>query len=305
MSALPGWSVAAAVDPDLAAAARLVRPERCYSSWEQLSSAPGLPIDAVIIGVPTAHAATLTRSALSRGLHVLCEKPPATRLEDLAGLDSLAATNGCVLKYGFDHRHHGSVRAAHAFIAEHTPGPLLAARGLYAKSSLGTPGSWRVDPGLAGGGILLDQGIHLLDLLRYFVGELAVTSALRDGPAGAETGIMALLEGPSGQTVQLHSSAREWPHRFRLELVFERGAVTLDGLITSTRSYAPETLITQLHGSGAKRHVFTDDVAVANDTHEFTAAVDAGSPIGAGSWADAAAALTLVHAIYAACDRAT
>ncbi|MBT9558730.1 MAG: Gfo/Idh/MocA family oxidoreductase [Myxococcales bacterium] len=303
VAALPGWSVAAAVDPDLAAAARLAPPDRCYPSWDALNSA--VHLDAAIIGVPTAFAAPLTRAALSRGLHVLCEKPPATRPDELAGLDALARERGRVLKYGFDHRHHASVRAAQAVVADGSLGPLRAARGLYAKSSLGAPGSWRVDPARSGGGILLDQGIHLLDLLRLFVGELTTKHALRDGPPGSETGVMGLLEGPHGEPVQLQSSAREWPHRFRLELIFARGALTLDGLLTSSRSYAPETLIVHRPGAEPTRQVFTEDLAVAHDTREFANAVESGAPITAGQYADATAALTLVHAIYAACDRVT
>jgi predicted dehydrogenase len=304
VATLPGWAVAAAVDPELSAAARLAPPNRCYPSWDALiSSAPHL--DAVIIGVPTAFAAPLTRAALSRGFHVLCEKPPATRPDALVGLDNLASEQGRVLKYGFDHRHHASVRAAQVIVAEGSLGPLRAARGVYAKSSLGAPGSWRVDPARAGGGILLDQGIHLLDLLRLFVGGLSAKYALRDGPPGAETGVMALLEGPHGEPVQLHSTAREWPHRFRLELVFAHGAMTLDGLLTSSRSYAPETLVVHRAGAEPTRHVFDGDVAVLQDTHEFVHAVESGAPITAGLFADATAALALVHAIYAACDRVT
>jgi predicted dehydrogenase len=146
-------------------------------------------------------------------------------------------------------------------------GRLIFARGVYGKSSLS---GWRADPSVSGGGILLDQGIHLLDLARRFCGEFTEVQAMAGTPlwsASADDNIFALLRTAGGAVASLHSSATQWRHTFHLELSFSEGALLLDGLVTGSRTYLAasglaETL-TVRRGREAKgrttRYTFEED----------------------------------------------
>ena len=127
-------------------------------------------------------------------------------------------------------------------------GKIVCARGTYGKAgSTDFSQQWRSDKEKAGGGILLDQGIHMLDLLIYFMGELNVKKSLvnnyvwHDIPM--EDNVMAILSTKDGRSALFHSSVTQWRHLFRLELICEEGYINMDGLITSTKSYGEERVV--------------------------------------------------------------
>ena len=132
------------------------------------------PLDVLLVSMSNDMAAEVTIAGLQRGLHVFCEKPPARTLEELTNV--LAAEREHPdqrLMYGFNHRYHGSVQDALAIIRSGELGKIINLRGLYGKSKLITfnQPDWRAKRDLAGGGVLLDQGIHMVDLMRLFAGE--------------------------------------------------------------------------------------------------------------------------------------
>src|SRR5207248_5060152 len=142
---------------------------------------------------------------------------------------------GLKLIFGFNHRHHPGITDAKAIIDSGAMGEILTLRGVYGKGGgYDYHTSWRNDPAIGGGGILLDQGLHMLDLFRFFVGEFSEVMGMRgivhyDIPV--EDNAMVLLRTPKGQLAQLHSSATSWKHTFRLEIGCSAGYVVISGLL--------------------------------------------------------------------------
>lgn len=251
-----------------------------------------LSLDAVFVCVPNRWAAPITVAALERGFSVFCEKPPARSLEEVLTVAAALERAPGQVMYGFNHRKHGSVLSALALAESGELGSLQSLRGVYGK-----PGSegWRTDAEVAGGGILLDQGIHMLDLIRAFAGELTVVSALmRDAPL--ETEAYATLVSGNGVVAQLHSSAREPREIFRLEVVFERGRMTLDGILSGSMRYAPETLVVVRDGRVTRTGYERDD-SWALEVADFAEVVIKRRPVTHGSIADARAVMALVDRI--------
>jgi predicted dehydrogenase len=127
-------------------------------------------IDAVIVSAYASVASEYVIRALNSGLHVFCEKPPALSADQMLKVIEVEKRSGKILKYGFNHRFHYSVMEAKKIINKGVLGKLLWMRGIYGKAgSIDFHDNWRNYKKFSGGGILLDQGIHMLDLFRYFL----------------------------------------------------------------------------------------------------------------------------------------
>jgi len=205
-------------------------------------------IDAVIVSAYVSVAADYVIRALSRGKHVFCEKPPSMTAKEMEKVIEIEKKMGKVLKYGFNHRFHYSVMEAKKVINDGGMGKMLWMRGAYGKAgSIDFSDNWRNYRKYSGGGILLDQGIHMLDLFRYFADDefeclsSYLTTSFWD--IECEDNAFLTLKSDSDVIATLHSSATQWKHKFLLEMAFENGYINLDGILSSTRSYAPETMI--------------------------------------------------------------
>jgi len=205
-------------------------------------------VDVVFVCTPNHLTPDVTVYALEQGAHVFCEKPPGRTLQDVVRIREVERAHPRArLIFGFNHRHHPGVTDAKAIVESGTLGAVLTMRGVYGKSGGdGFEQSWRNDPEIGGGGILLDQGIHMLDLFRFFCGDFEEVMAM----AGTsfweipfEDNAFVLLRNTRGQMAQLHSSATSWKHTFRLELGLERGYLSITGLLSKTGSYGRETLL--------------------------------------------------------------
>lgn len=254
----------------------------------------------------------VTVAGLERGLHVFCEKPPGRDVADVARVIACEKGHpGLKLKYGFNHRYHDSVKDALAIVQSGELGRIVNLRALYGKSQLITFGqtSWRTERRLAGGGVLLDQGIHMVDLLRLFAGEFAeVHSFVSNGHWGhdVEDNAYALLRTEAGVVAMLHSSATQWRHRFSLEVTLERGALTLSGILSGSKSYGAETLTlarvtdTDMGDPREQTTRYNHDPSWADEVAEFADAILADRPVANGSSADALRTMRLVYRIYCA-----
>ena len=211
---------------------------RALLDWRQ-----GLDqVDAIVVATPNGYAFEIVQAALERGLHVLMEKPMGINLEQATQLAALAADSRGVLKVGFNHRYHPALVQAHQLLPE--LGPIFTMRARYGHG--GRPGyekEWRGDPALAGGGVLLDQGVHIVDLLGWFAGLPATayaqcrTACWQIAPL--EDNAMGLLTYASGALASLHVGWTQWKNVFSLEIFAERGSLHADGLVGS---YGPESL---------------------------------------------------------------
>ena len=223
-------------------------------------------IDAIIICTFNKYAPIYTIEALENGFHVFCEKPPARTSKEVRNVIAVEETTNLVLKYGFNHRYHHSVIEAKKLIENEVFGKLLWMRGVYGKAGGNQfVDNWRNDKEESGGGILLDQGIHMLDLMRFFAGEFEeVKSMVKTNywDVNVEDNAFAIMQTKNQVLASVHSSATQWRHKFLLEMSFENGYINLDGILSGTRSYGDETL------SIAKRQFEDDTFAMGKPREE-------------------------------------
>jgi predicted dehydrogenase len=237
-----------------------------YQKWEDLVAAD---LDVVFACTPNNLIPEVAVKALHGARHVFCEKPPGRNLGDIRRMRAAEAANpGHRLLFGFNHRHHPGITDAKAIIDSGALGDILTMRGVYGKGGgYDYATLWRNDPEIGGGGILLDQGMHMLDLFRFFAGDFDEVVAMRGITAfdiPVEDNAFVLLRTPRGQMAQLHSSATAWKHTFRLEIGCERGYVVVSGLLSKTGSYGRETLVVGRRPASGER------IAVGNPREETT-----------------------------------
>jgi len=250
-------------------------------------------------------------AGLETGLHVFCEKPPGRDLDDVARVIACERRHpGLKLKYGFNHRYHDSVRDALDVVGSGELGRVINLRGVYGKSAIiNFESDWRTQRAVAGGGILLDQGIHMVDLLRLFAGEFeAIHSFVSNGHwhHDVEDNAYALMRTADGVVAMLHSSATQWRHRFHLEIALEKGTLVLAGILSGSKSYGQETLTIARaapHDRGDPeeevRH-YDHDPSWADEIANFADAILNDRPISDGSSEDALSTMHLVYRIYCA-----
>jgi predicted dehydrogenase len=181
-----------------------------YADWRECidKSAP----EAIIVCTFNNVMADVVTYALNRGIHVFCEKPPGRHIHDTERMEHAHISSGKVLKFGFNHRYHNSALEAKTLIDSGLLGNLVCIRGVYGKAGNASfDKEWRNDPALSGGGILLDQGIHMLDLMCWFMGELTVRHSSVDQLVWhnipTEDSAFAVLRSDDGKIATLHSSA--------------------------------------------------------------------------------------------------
>lgn len=217
----------------------------CTKNWREVLEQD---IDAVVVCTFNNVIAEIVEASLDKGYHVFSEKPPGKNMDDVKIMKSAHLRNpSLTLKYGFNHRYHYAVKEAKALIDSGKYGKIMWARGVYGKAGATDFESvWRSDLDLAGGGILLDQGIHMLDLMRYFLGDFTEVKSYIENMYWTgipfEDNAFAMLKTDDNKVGMLHSSATQWKHKFLLELYLENGYININGLVTGSRSYGDESI---------------------------------------------------------------
>lgn len=205
-------------------------------------------LDILFVCLTNDVAAEVTIAGLEAGLHVFCEKPPGRNVNDILKVIERERRHPRLkLMYGFNHRYHESVQEALRILRSRELGAVINMRGMYGKAKLITfnQPDWRTKRAIAGGGVLLDQGIHMVDLMRLFGGEFTdIHSFISNGHWGydVEDNAYAIMRTASGVVGMLNSSATQWRHRFHLDINLERGSLILGGILSGTKSYGAETL---------------------------------------------------------------
>lgn len=267
------------------------------------------PLDVLFVSLPNYLASEVTIAGLKRGLHVFCEKPPGRDIADIEEvIKAEKASEGLLLKYGFNHRYHDSVRQALKIVDSKVLGEIINMRGVYGKSKiLSFSSGWRAERRYAGGGILLDQGIHMVDLMRLFCGEFKdVQSYISNSywKHDVEDNAYVLMKDAKDRIAILHSSATQWQHRFSLEIAFTQGYLELQGILSGSKSYGEEKLIIGRRDESdmgtAKEEIVTylEDNSWRDEIDEFADAIINKEPIRSGTSADALATMKLVYRIY-------
>jgi 1,5-anhydro-D-fructose reductase (1,5-anhydro-D-mannitol-forming) len=268
-------------------------------------------IDAVIICTPNFLNKDLTIKALKGGKHVFCEKPPAFTGQDVREIKKVEEESGKKLMYGFNHRHHDSVIRMKSIVDSGEFGKILWMRGRYGKSVTEDYfHNWRAKKDLAGGGILIDQGIHMLDLFLHLGGDFdrvkAEVSNLYWNLEVEDNAFVILKNTKTGMDASLHSTMTQWRHLFSLEVFMEGGYMVLNGIITSTMSYGEEVLSIARNRSTAPAATWKDEVKTQYiDDHSwryelehFFDAILNNTPITKGSSDDAQKLMDIIDEIY-------
>jgi predicted dehydrogenase len=270
--------------------------------WQDAITRPD--VDIVIVATTNDSLAPITLSAIEAGKHVLVEKPAARNAGELEPVVEAAARSGVQVKVGFNLRYHPALRKAKEIADSGALGPLMFIRGRYGHG--GRPGydrEWRAVPEIAGGGEMLDQGIHLIDLSRWFLGEFIhmegfINTYYWNMPV--EDNAFLLLKTSDRQAAWLHATCTEWKNLFSFEIYGHNGKLHIEGLGGSygleklayykmlPRMGPPETIIWE--------YPFPDN-SWELEFKEFTRAIkEGGKP--EGNLNDARAALDIIDKVY-------
>ncbi len=191
-------------------------------------------VTAVIVCTLNASLAPITLAAVRAGKHVLVEKPGALNAAQLRTIRDAATVSGVRVRLGYNHRFHPALQKARELIDTGALGQLMFLRARYGHGGRkGYDREWRADPTLSGGGELIDQGVHLIDLAGWFLGEFPTveghaTTSYWD--MKVDDNAFLSLRTASGQTAWLHASCSEWKNLFSLEVYGRDGKIAIDGL---------------------------------------------------------------------------
>jgi len=273
----------------------------------------GEDLDALFVCISNDMAAEVTVAGLEKGLHVFCEKPPGRDLDDIQSVINCEHKHAnLVLKYGFNHRYHDSVRRALDIVKSGELGDVINLRSVYGKSQLVTfsqDSDWRVQREFSGGGILLDQGIHMVDLIRLFSGEFSDIHSFISNDYwkhDVEDNAYAIMRAKNGVVAMLHSSGTQWRHRFNLEITLQKGTLILSGILSGSKSYGDETLTIARMRDGDRGDPdeeiihYQNDPSWSDEIEEFAGAILNGGAIRNGTSEEAFKTMQLVYQIYCA-----
>ncbi|HET7535312.1 MAG TPA: Gfo/Idh/MocA family oxidoreductase [Candidatus Didemnitutus sp.] len=191
-------------------------------------------VQAVIVATLNSTLAPIALDAVRAGKHVLVEKPGALSSNQLRAVQAAAREQGVVVRVGYNHRFHPALQKARELVDSGVLGPLMFLRARYGHGGRkGYDREWRADPQLSGGGELIDQGVHLIDLAGWFLGEFTTVeghAATYFWDMKVDDNAFLSLRTASNQTAWLHVSCTEWKNLFSLEIYGRDGKVAIDGL---------------------------------------------------------------------------
>jgi predicted dehydrogenase len=236
LAALPaGSQLAVACDTNLARAEELVRLAgggRVVADHREAVRDP--QVQAVLVCTLNATLAEISAAAIAADKHVLVEKPAGTSVAQIDELIALAGKNHVRVRVGFNHRYHPALLKARELFESGALGELMFVRGRYGHGGrIGYDREWRADPKLSGGGELIDQGVHLIDLAGWFLGDFAkieghAATYFWDMPV--DDNAFLSLRTAKGQTAWLHVSCTEWKNLFSFEIYGRQGKLHIEGL---------------------------------------------------------------------------
>jgi predicted dehydrogenase len=234
-STLPVGSLKYACDLDVERARQLAAgTTNCVATTDLQTVLGDSAVDVIMVAVANADLAPIALQAVTAGKHVLVEKPAGIRSTELVEIESAAANSGALVRIGYNHRFHPGFRKAYELVQKEDLGEVMFLRGRYGHG--GRPGydrEWRMDPARSGGGQLIDQGVHLIDLAGWFLGEFLTI----DGHAATyfwdtpvDDNAFLSLRTEAGQTAWLQVSCTEWKNLFSFEIYFKRAKLYIEGL---------------------------------------------------------------------------
>ena len=232
---LPPGSVTVACDLNLDRAKKLAAQScGCLATDSFLEAVKSPNVDVVMVATLNNTLAQIALQAIQSGKHVLVEKPGGITVDELKNLQTVATQFGVLVRVGYNHRFHPASLKALEIFHSGVLGPIMFVRGRYGQGGrIGYEKEWRADPKLSGGGELIDQGVHLIDLARIFLGEFVkveghVATYFWNMPV--DDNAFLSLRNASGNTAWLQISCSEWKNMFSLEIYGRDGKLHWEGL---------------------------------------------------------------------------
>jgi predicted dehydrogenase len=236
LAGLPaGSKLVVACDTNLARAEELVKISQTARVISDFKIAVADPqVDAVIVATINSELAKISAAAIRAGKHVIVEKPAGISVKQIDELIALKKKHGVCVRVGFNHRYHPAFQKAREIFGSGVMGELMFIRARYGHGGrIGYGKEWRADPKLSGGGELIDQGIHLIDLAGWFLGEFKKI----DGHATTyfwkmpvDDNAFLSLRTAKNQTAWLHVSCTEWKNLFSFEIYGCHTKLAIEGL---------------------------------------------------------------------------
>jgi len=275
---------------------------QAYDDWKPLVGRSD--IDLVVVSTTHVALPEIAHAAVANGKHVLIEKPAARSASELEPIIATAAKTGALVRVGYNHRFHPALRKAKELVDSGAIGPLLCVRGRYGHGGrIGYEKEWRAQAALSGGGELIDQGVHLIDLARWFLGDFVDVHGFAPTffwKMQVDDNAFLLLRTAEGRIAQLHASWTEWKNLFSFEVFGTVGKLEVTGL---GGSYGTERLVHyQMKPAMGPPDVFSweypgDDSSWKLEFSEFVGDIRTGRQPSPGL-ADAHAVLRIVERVY-------
>jgi len=304
LSKTPGYYLRVAVDTNKSLAQNITSEfgGTAETDWQKVVSREDVAI--VIVSTINKFLAPISIAALKNKKHVLCEKPLGRNIRESQAILDAAKKNKVILKTGFNHRHHPAILKARELINKGEIGKVCFLRCRYGHG--GRPGyekEWRADKVLSGGGELLDQGVHVVDLFRWFAGDFNeafgyISTYFWD--MSVEDNAFAIFRNKKGITATMHTSWTQWKNLFSFEIFGKGGYLIVEGL---GGSYGKETLRIgkrQPIGGAPQEEIIEfngEDISWEKEWQEFVSAIENNKqPLGNG-W-DGYQANKMLAAVY-------
>ena len=230
-----GAKLIVACDTNLARADELVKLAKSGRACADFNDAVSDPqVEVVFIATLNSTLQPIALAAVKHGKHVLVEKPAAISVAEIEELETAAKKTGALVRVGYNHRYHPACLKALELFRSGALGPMMFVRGRYGQGGrIGYEKEWRADPKLSGGGELIDQGVHLIDLAGIFLGDFTTV----EGHASTyfwkmpvDDNAFLSLRNDAGNTAWLHVSCSEWKNLFSLEIYGRDAKLHWEGL---------------------------------------------------------------------------
>lgn len=261
-------------------------------------------VDIVVVCTPNHLHAPMSIATMRNGKHVLCEKPLARNPDEAKHIIDAAEETGMKLKCGFNLRHHPGIQQARKWFDQGVIGEINLIRIRYGIG--GRPGydtEWRANKEMSGGGQLMDQGVHALDLSYWFLGDFSEVfgflSTIFWKNLQVEENAFCLLRTKKNQVASIHVSWTQWKNLFYFEVFGNEGYIIVEGL---GGSYGTERAVLGRRNffKPFKEEVIEfrgEDISWLEEWKEFVSAINENrEPLGNGY--DGLEAVRLAYAIY-------
>jgi len=234
VKALAGARLVSCADLDVARARALAQTSGAFATVDWRAAVDRPDVDIVVVATTNEALADISVAALDAGKHIIVEKPAARSVAEVDRVIAARSRAGRQARVGFNHRYHPALQRAYELVRQGEVGELMFIRGRYGHGArVGYEQEWRANPALSGGGELIDQGVHLVDLSRWFLGDVAHVTGFAHTyfwQMPVDDNAFLTLRTAKEQTAFLHVSCTEWKNLFSLEIYGRGGKLHVEGL---------------------------------------------------------------------------